>query len=190
MPFPCPEEAMLKLIRMQFFLLLCAAFLFAAAANAQTPPPAVSLAPVPPALLNAKTVFISNAGADSGLFPHPFSGDPDRPYNQFYAAMQSWGHYQLVTDPSEADVVFELQLVAPPGPSSGNKVNGASDPVPMFRLAIYDRKTHYVLWALTESITIAFLQKTHDNNFDQALATMMLDLKRVTGAPVAAASNH
>jgi hypothetical protein len=181
---------MLNLTRIRFFVSLCAAFLFAAAANAQASPSAASLAPVPPALLNAKTVFISNAGADSGLFPHPFSGDPDRPYNQFYSAMQSWGRYQLVADPSEADLVFELQLIAPPGPSSGNKVNGASDPVPMFRLAIYDRKSHYVLWALTESITIAFLQKTHDNNFDQALATIMLDLKRVASAPVTAASNH
>src|SRR5580698_6985119 len=180
---------------LRYFLLVSAALMFAALANAQTspggaPPPAATLAPVPPALLNAKTAFLSNAGADSGLFPHPFSGDPDRPYNQFYAAMQTWGHYQLVADPSEADIVFELQLIAPPGPTSGNKVNGASDPVPMFRLVIYDRKTHYVLWALTESITVAFLQKTHDNNFDQALLAILLDLKRVTGAPAATASNR
>src|SRR5271169_3543510 len=175
----------------KLLLILCAALLFVSGAGAQTPPPPPpQLAPVPPALLNAKTAFISNAGADSGLFPHPFSGDPDRPYNQFYAAMQSWGRYQLVADPSEADVVFELQLIAPPGPSSGNKVNGASDPVPMFRLVIYDRKTHYVLWALTESIPIAVLQKTHDNNFDGALSALTADLKRVTSAPAATASNH
>jgi hypothetical protein len=181
---------MLNLTRTRFFHLLCAALLFASAANAQAPPPAVSLAPVPPALLNAKTVFISNAGADSGLFPHPFSGDPDRPYNQFYAAMQSWGRYEIVGDPSQADIVIELQLMAPPGPSSGNKVNGASDPLPMFRLVVYDRKTHYVLWALTESITVAYLQKTHDNNFDQALSALTEDLKRLTSAPASSASNH
>ena len=97
----------------KYFLFVCAAL--AMQARAQTPP-AASLAPVPPALLNAKTVFISNAGADSGLFPHPFSGDPDRPYNQFYAAMQSWGRYEIVGDPSQADIVIELQLIAPPGP--------------------------------------------------------------------------
>ena len=174
----------------KYFLFVCAALFFAMQAGAQTPLPAASLAPVPPALLNAKTVFISNAGADSGLFPHPFSGDPDRPYNQFYAAMQSWGRYEIVGDPSQADIVIELQLIAPPGPSSGNKVNGASDPLPMFRLVIYDRKTHYVLWALTESITVAYLQKTHDNNFDAALAALTLDLKRVTSAPTSTASNH
>ena len=181
---------MLNLTRMRLFPLLCAAFLFTSPANAQTPPPAASLAPVPPALLNAKTAFISNAGADSGLFPHPFSGDPDRPYNQFYAAMQNWGRYQLVADPSEADVVFELQLIAPLGPSAPNKQNGASDPLPMFRLVIFDRKTHYVLWALTESIMVAVLQKTHDNNFDAALTAITLDLKRLTSAPTSTAVNH
>jgi hypothetical protein len=167
-----------------------AALLFAVKAGAQAPAPAMPLAPVPPVLLNARAVFISNAGGDSGLFPHPFSGDPDRAYNEFYAGIQSWGRYQLVADPSEADVVFELQLIAPNGPAAPNKQNGASDPLPMFRLVIFDRKTHYVLWALTESIAVALLQKTHDNNFDLALTALTLDLKRLTSAPTSAAANH
>jgi hypothetical protein len=175
---------------LKLFLFLCAALLFAVRAGAQTPAPPLPLAPVPPALLNAKTVFISNAGADSGLFPHPFSGDPDRAYNEFYAGLQSWGRYQVVTDPSEADVVFELQLIAPNGPSAPNKQNGASDPLPMFRLLIFDRKTHYVLWALTESIPVALLQKTHDNNFDLALTALTLDLRRLASAPTPAAANR
>jgi hypothetical protein len=37
-----------------------------------------SAAPVPPAIFSAKKVFLSNAGSDSGLFPHPFSGSQDR----------------------------------------------------------------------------------------------------------------
>lgn len=139
-----------------------------------------------PALLNARSVFISNAGADSGLFPHPFSGDPDRPYNEFYAGMKSCCRYQLVSDPSDADLVFELQLLAPNGPQSPSKQNGASDPLPMFRLAILDRKTHYILWTLTESVYVAFLQKTHDRNFDQAMGNIMSDLKRLTSAPAPA----
>ncbi|WP_158945858.1 hypothetical protein [Granulicella sp. S190] len=137
-------------------------------------------APVPPLLLNAKTVFLSNAGADSGLFPHPFSGDPDRAYNQFYADVSSWGRYQLVATPAEADLVFELQLSAPNGPSNADKQKGASDPLPMFRLVIYDRPTHYVLWALTESVAPAAKQKTHDHNFDEALASLVLDAGRLT----------
>jgi hypothetical protein len=170
--------------------LVLAGFLSASAARAQEPLPSTAnaLAPVPPAILNAKKVFISNAGADSGLFPHPFSGDPDRPYNEFYTGMKSWGRYQLVSDPSEADLVFELRLIAPNGPQNPSKQNGAADPLPMFRLVILDQKSHYILWALTESVDFAILQKTHDHNFDQALANLTSDVKRLTG--VAVAANH
>jgi hypothetical protein len=182
--------------QLKIAMLVCSASLTAVSLAAQNQPAAqatqettsgpVALAPVPPALLNAKKVFISNAGADSGLFPHPFSGDPDRPYNQFYEDIKTWGRYELVGDPSDADLVYELQLTAPSGPRNPSKQNGASDPLPMFRLVVLDRKTHYVLWALTESVGFAFLQKTHDQNFDFALRNITEDLKRLMGRPVAA----
>lgn len=173
--------------QLRILVFVSVALLTAVAARAQVAVPhPIQLAPVPPALLNAKKIFISNAGADSGLFPHPFSGDPDRPYNEFYTDIKSWGRYGLVDDPSEADLVFELRLIAPLGPQNPNKQNGAADPLPMFRLVILDRKTHYVLWALTESIEFAFLQKTHDHNFDVALYAITQDLKRLTGTAVAA----
>lgn len=135
---------------------------------------------VPAALLSAKTIFLSNAGADSGLFPQPFSGDPNRGYEGLYSMLKSAGQHQLVDDPSQADLVLELQLSAPNGPSNGSKQNGASDPLPMFRLTIYDRKTHYVLWAITETIETAMLQKTHDKNFDQALSNITYDFGAIT----------
>jgi len=75
--------------------------------------------------------------------------------------------------------VLELQLSAPNGPANADKQKDASDPLPMFRLVIWDRKTHYVLWALTESIDRAALQKTHDRNFDDAIAALVKDLKKV-----------
>jgi hypothetical protein len=159
---------------------LCAVFLTSITAIAQTPDKNQA-GPVPQAILDARKIFVSNAGADSGLFPEPFSGDPSRGYTQFYTALQATGHYELVADPSQADLVLELQLTAPNGPSRGSKVNGASDPVPMFRLVVYDRKSHYVLWAFTESIDVAFLQKTHDRNFDEALAAVLADFEGLTG---------
>jgi hypothetical protein len=137
--------------------------------------------PIPPAIAAAKRIFVSNAGADSGLFPAPFSGDTDRAYTQFFTALKATGQFDLVSDPSDADLVLELQLIAPNGPSSGNKQNGASDPVPMFRLVIYDRKTHYVLWTLTQSIGVALLQKTHDRNFDEALNNIFLNFQQLAG---------
>jgi len=138
-------------------------------------------APVPPALRNAKTIFVSNAGADSGLFPQPFTGTPSRPYAEFYNELKALGRYELVDDPSAADLVLEPQLTAPSGPQSPNKQHGASDPLPMLRLVIYDRKTHYILWAVTESVEMAYLQKTHDHNLDNAVKTILTDFEIAAG---------
>jgi hypothetical protein len=169
----------LKAIGLVLRAVVCAASLTAITGVAQQPKPGPG--PVPPAISAARRIFVSNAGADSGLFPEPFSGDPDRGHNQFFAALKATGQFDLVPDPSDADLVLELQLIAPNGPSSGNKQNGASDPVPMFCLRIYDRKTHYILWTITASIEVALLQKTHDRNFDQALQSILFDFQRLTG---------
>jgi hypothetical protein len=166
--------------RLRLIAGLCVALILPAGFACGQEPVTPEAAPVPSLMVNAKKIFISNAGADSGLFPHPFSGDPDRAYNQFYADLTSWGRYQIVNSPAEADLVFELQLSAPNGPSNADKSKGASDPLPMFRLVIYDRPTHYVLWALTESVEPAEKQKTHDHNFDEALANLVLDAGRLT----------
>ena len=159
---------------------LCAALAAASGASAQQSAPTTE-APVPPAIRAATKIFLSNAGADSGLFPSPFSGDANRGYNQLYAGLKANGQYQLVSDPADADIVLELQLTAPNGPSNGSKVNGASNPVPMLRLVVYDRKTHYILWAFTQSIEIAFLQKTHDRNFDDAMTAILLEFESLSG---------
>ncbi len=118
---------MLAVGRMRFSRFVCTTLLFIVPASAQELPLAGG-APVPPALLTAKKIFISNAGADSGLFPHPFSGNPGRAYNQFYATVQNWGRYECVTDPSDADLVFELRLTAPYGPANANKGEGRLGP--------------------------------------------------------------
>jgi hypothetical protein len=154
----------------------------ASAALAQVPAPSPT-GLVPPAILSAKKIFVSNAGADSGLFPHPFSGGTERGYNQFYAGLKGTGQWQLVGDPAQADLVLELRLTAPYGPSNADKEKGASDPLPMFRLVVYDAKSHYVLWALTEAVDPASLQKSHDRNFDEALGEILQDFEDVAGKP-------
>jgi hypothetical protein len=163
-----------------FRLLACTVFLATSTAFAQF---AATEPPVPPALSAAMNVFISNAGADSGLFPAPFSGDINRAYAEFYSGIKSSGAFSIVTDPAEADLVLELRLIAPYGPTNPSKQNGAADPRPMFRLTVYDRKTHYVLWTVTQSVDVAFLQKTHDRNFDQALAAVLNSFLQVAGKP-------
>jgi hypothetical protein len=137
-------------------------------------------APVPTELLSAKKIFVSNCGADSGLFPHPFSGDPNRGYNELFAALHAAGQYELVSTPAEADLVLELSLIAPNGPKEANKQYGSADPLPMFRLVVYDRPSHYVLWTFTNSVEIAFKQQTHDHNFDAAISDLVAEVKALT----------
>ena len=75
--------------------------------------------------------------------------------------------------------MFEIRVTAPSGPQNPNKEYGAADPLPMARLVVYDRPTHYILWADTQSIDVALKQKTHDVNFDRALDRLLIDLKSV-----------
>lgn len=155
---------------------------FSAASSAQMPV-YTQAGPVPPAISAAKSIFVANAGADSGLFPEPFTGDSDRAYTEFFVALQSTKQYALVSDPSQADLVLELRLEAPAGPANPNKQNGAADPEPQFKLVVYDRKTHYVLWTITESIDSALMQKSHDKNFDTALAELLNQFLMLAGKP-------
>src|SRR5262249_58085013 len=68
-------------------------------------------APIPAQILSAKKVFIANAGGDESRFDAPgYTGGPDRFYNEFYAGAKSWGRYELVSTPAEADLIFEIQL--------------------------------------------------------------------------------
>jgi len=73
------------------------------------------------------------------------------------------------------------KLLAPTGPKDPDKQKGASEPVPEFRLTVYDRKSHYILWTLTRSIGVALLQKTHDRNFDDALSGLLQDFLQLAG---------
>lgn len=156
--------------------IFAATFLTASLTFAQNPQPA----PIPPAILSAKTIFLANGGADAGLFPHPFSGSTSRGYDEFYAALSSSGHYRFVSDPAQADLVLEFRLLAPLGPSNADKTKGAADPLPTARVEIYDRPTHYVLWAFSEEIEGANLQKTHDRNLDEAITRLAKDVEDLT----------
>jgi hypothetical protein len=170
---------------MAFFaqIAVVSGLLFAGPLAAQTAPAVPSLAPVPTELLSAKKIFVSNAGADSGLFPHPFSGDANRGYSELFAALRGLGQFELVSTPTEADLVLELRLLAPYGPTNANKTNGTADPLPMFRLVVYDRPSHYVLWTFTDSIEIAYKQQTHDHNFDESISNLVAEFKALTSTP-------
>jgi hypothetical protein len=171
-------------------LAIVAAIMLSGAAPALAQTPAKSSPPIPSPILAAKSVFLSNGGADGGLFPEPFSGDPNRGYFQLFDQLRTLGTYQLVPDPSQADLVLELQLQAPNGPKEVSKQLGEADPLPFFKLVIYDRKTHFVLWTITEPIEWAILQKSHDHNFDEALSRVVDDIQALSQPNAAALYLH
>jgi hypothetical protein len=167
------------------FVILCASVsaaapIAAAQASGASPAPSASSVAIPAPIANARTVFLANGGADGGLFPEPFSGDPNRAWFGLVGQLKSAGRYDLVSDPSQADLVMEIQLSAPNGPRQGGKQLGAADPVPFFKLTIYDVKTHFALWTITEPIEWAILQKTHDRNFDDAVARLSADIQALS----------
>jgi hypothetical protein len=148
--------------------------------NAQTP-----AAPLPSQILSAKKVFIANAGGLLDL--NVVSGDPRRAYNQFYSAMQAWGHYQLVGSPAEADMVVQISIIYIPRTIGAEEV-----PFPSFRVALLDPKTNITIWVLDEYLVdkpnlSLILKKNRDKIFDQAIEKLVSDLKALTavsGDPV------
>src|ERR1700685_2556880 len=150
----------------------------------------VAPGPVPSEIMTAKTAFISNAGAECNpAGAVGFSGDADRAYNEFYAAMKAWGRYGLTAAPGDADLALEISFACPPsGSNSVREVNGNADSDPRFRLAIVDIKTREVLWVLIEHVKPALLQGNRDKNFDDAMAKLVDDAKALAASSASSAA--
>lgn len=175
----------MNLTRAFICLVVAAGCVTASNVFAQKPTP-VPAGPVPPAMIKAKSIFVSNSGSDRDLFsgiyseghelPYLFTGDDVRPYSEFYSALLATGDYQLASDPSGADLVLEIQLRAHPAP-----VIGAPGPLAEFRLIVYGSQSHYVLWTITQAIEPAELQKNRDKNFEEALANLLNQFLQAAG---------
>lgn len=133
-------------------------------------------APIPALILSAKKVFITNGGSDVmswSAFQH--AGTPNEPYNAFCLAMKDWGHYNLVSDPSNADLIFEISFGAP-------LVDADKLPTyaPHLRLTIVDAKTHFNLWSILAPVGGAYRKVTFEKNYATGLASLMTQLKKLT----------
>ena len=138
------------------------------------------VAPIPAQILVAKKVFIANGGGDQMAENDPiFSGGPDRAYNQFYAAMKSWGRFEIVSSPAEADLLMEIRqevLTVVLGVKAGSAT-------PVFGLKIRDAKTNALLWGLHVHSEFGLGQGSSDRNFDQAVDRLVLGLRMLVGQP-------
>ena len=168
--------------------------------SAEKPKDPVPPAPVPSPIAAARKVFISNAPGNN--LP-PSLGGPDRTYNEFYAAMKGWGHYQLVAAPSDADLILEISFTSALSGVGGTSASGCSSSSDNeLRLVILDAKMRVPLWWFNEAanpkVTFAHRPKTLDQAFSlldselsQSTATLVDDLKKlVSESPVGAGDTN
>jgi hypothetical protein len=142
-----------------------------AAQQPNDPPPA----PVPTPIFTAKKVFISNATGEVVLPP----GNPDLTYDEFYAAMKSWGRYELVSSPADADLILEVRFTFVIGTTAVNQGVGGSSANFQFRLTILDPKAHVLLWAFSETLPGSNNKVKSRQLFDQTIGTLVDDLKKL-----------
>lgn len=155
-------------------LALVAALILHQPAHAQATSLAVA-APVPGQIITARRVFISNAGSESYGSESYFrltryDGGPDRFYNQFYAAMKSWGRYELADSPVNADMVCEVRFTSPIVDKQ-QRLDLVYDP--QLNLTFVDPKTRVALWSLTEHIETAQNSEADNRNFDRAVSRIV-----------------
>lgn len=146
-------------------------------AGDQQKPASVPAAPVPSQILSGKKVFISNAGEENLNIPigSLLSGSSERVYNQFYAAVQKLGRYELVSAPADADLIFEI----------GFTINGSASlpEIGHLRLSIRDPKTNVLLWTLVEYAQAAILKGNRDRNLNQAMTLIVGELRALVTPP-------
>ena len=141
--------------------------------------PTAPVAPIPAQIITAKKVFIANGGVDAtSLAAFRRAKEPREPYNQFYIAMKSWGRYELVGTPGEADLVLQLSFSAPL--SDCVKLTSYQ---PQLTLAIFDSQTHFRLWTFTEPVQGAVLKSSWDKNVKQGIGSLIEDLKQIVVQP-------
>lgn len=173
----------MRVLKPRVFYLTVTMLAFSSALSAQQSKGAAQ-APVPAQIAAAQSVFIANAGGaslDTVIDQTVFDGGPDRPYNDFFAAMKSWGRYQIVSSPASADMVFEISWVL--------SDTGLKLPVlGQLRLLVIDPKTRVTLWNITEYVRGALLLGNRDKNFVSAMNTVVSRMK-LLAAPTSTAAN-
>lgn len=160
-------------MKTRFFAALL--ILVAPAFAAQQPTPS---APIPALILSAQKVFLANCGADP-IFAEAFhkAGQKNEPYNSTYAALRSWGHWKLVATPDDADLVVIVSATAPPEDYANGMPLSYS---PRVELRIFDAKSHFLLWTITQPVQGAFRASTWKKNFQQGLEGLTDQLKFLT----------
>jgi hypothetical protein len=169
-------------MKSRFAFLPVLALLAASVLFAQTPAPP---GPIPAPMQSAHKIFIANAGMDAfslQAFQELDLTGTD-PYNVLYATIKSWPQYQLISSPADADLVLQIRFTAPltnvgdHGNWGFQRVLANTTWQFQTDVTIYDAKTHFLLWAITEPVHPANLKGTWRKNIAEANAALAGDLK-------------
>jgi len=156
-----------------------------ASSSVQRPAPvAPQNAPIPTQIAAAHKVFVANLGADDN-----FPIDSTQTYKTFYTGLEAWGHYQLVTTPDQADLVFQLRDINPLTNVSGDRNGVYSTTSPAFQLTIIDPRNNIALWTITSPVYIAGKNQVKARWISVAQTNLMSRLKVLAGQPLTASES-
>jgi hypothetical protein len=127
-------------------------------------------APIPDPILNGKRVFVSFELGDTVDFDAVYSGGPERAYSEFYNQLKRWGHYEVVSNPNDADLVFAIRFTG------------------VLRLTLLDARGRISLWGFVEQVDPAFFKKHRDDQFSQSVGRLITDLKTLLDQATASAT--
>ena len=136
-------------------------------------------APVPTEIAAARSIFIVNNGADANF---PLSAQDA--YNSVYSALQAWGHYQLVTTPDQADLVFQLSDIAPITGVYGDRTGAYAINRPAFQIEIKNPKTNVTLWTINSPVLIAGRKSTRARELNIAVTNLVSRIKVLADEPL------
>ena len=141
----------------------------------------VQNAPVPPQITSAHRIFLSNDGADTD-----FPGTAEEAYTAVFNALKSWGHYELVSSPDQADLLFKLHEAAPVTGVVGGGEGYASYAItsPAFQLTISDAHTGAHLWTVTSPVNLSYKRRDRARWYGLSVTNLISRVKVVSGGPL------
>lgn len=166
-------------------------------------PTTVRSTQIPSQIATARRVFVSNGGAttygaESYVALTKYDGGPNRAYDELYAGLQHVDRFELVGAPSQADIVISVRFSNPTVTKQGGDLE--YDPVlgyvnpgatlvhdPQITLTIVDPATRIELWSITEHVEPGRSRADDNAKFDQAIARLVADTRRLTAATSGAA---
>jgi hypothetical protein len=136
----------------------------------------------------AKKIFLSNLGTD-GEWLFFISGGPNETYNELYASLKQWGHFQLVDSPSQADLIFEIRssTIVRDVVRNGGDPDVAADLStsynPIFTLSIIDPSTHASIYSIQMLAGRGSNKAKGAIAFTQSIGVLTDKIKALVAAP-------